>query len=57
MSSKQLGDYNSMYSYFQNLILDPTGTDKEPILFDYYAVRGIIARDLNLFTKIPINFV
>tara|TARA_R110001592_G_scaffold178453_2_gene419433 strand:+ start:15554 stop:20092 length:4539 start_codon:yes stop_codon:yes gene_type:complete len=51
MSSKQLGDYNSMYSYFQNLILDPTGTDKEPILFDYYAVRGIIARDLNLFTN------
>jgi len=50
-SSRQLGDYNSMYSYFQNLILDPTGTDKEPILFDYYAVRGIIARDVNLFTN------
>ena len=45
-SYSQLGDYNSMYSYFQNLILDPTGSDKEPILFDYYAVRGIIARDV-----------
>ena len=50
-SYSQLGDYNSMYSYFQNLILDPTGSDKEPILFDYYAVRGIIARDVNLFTN------
>ena len=50
-SYSQLGDYNSMYSYFQNLILDPTGSAKEPILFDYYAVRGIIARDVNLFTN------
>ena len=50
-SSRQLGDYNSMYSYFQNLILDPTSSDKEPILFDYFRVRGIIARDVNLFTN------
>ena len=50
-SSKQLGDYNSMYSYFQNLILDPSGAGKESILFDYYRVRGIIARDVNLFTN------
>ena len=49
-SSKNLGDYASMYSYFQNMILDPNEGGGEAILFDYYRVRGIIARDLNLFS-------
>ena len=47
---KNLGDYSSMYSYFQNMILDPTGGGGEPILFDFYRVRGIIARNQNLFS-------
>ena len=49
-SSKNLGDYASMYSYFQNMILDPNDGGGEAILFDYYRVRGVIARDVNLFT-------
>ena len=49
-SSKDLGDYASMYSYFQNMILDPNDGGGEAILFDYYRVRGIIARDVNLFS-------
>ena len=49
-SSKDLGDYATMYSYFQNMILDPNDGGGEAILFDYYRVRGIIARDVNLFS-------
>ena len=49
-SSKNLGNYAAMYSYFQNMILDPNTGGGEAILFDYYRVRGVIARDKNLFT-------
>lgn len=43
-------DYHEMYSQYQNMILDPTSGAGEPILFDYYRLRGFIAREPNLFT-------
>ena len=43
-------NYHEMYSNYEDLILSPS-PNGEPCLFDYYRLRGFIAREINLFTN------
>ena len=43
-------NYHEMYSNYEDLILSPS-PNGEPCLFDYYRLRGFIAREANLFTN------
>ena len=43
-------NYPEMYSNYEDLILSPS-VNGEPCLFDYYRLRGFIAREENLFTN------
>ena len=43
-------NYHDMYSNYEYLILNPS-PNGEPCLYDYYRLRGFIAREPNLFTN------
>ena len=43
-------NYHKMYSNYEALILNPS-PNGDPCLFDYYRLRGFIAREVNLFTN------
>ena len=43
-------NYHEMYSNYESLILNPS-PNGEPCLWDYYRLRGFIAREANLFTN------
>ncbi len=43
-------NYHEMYSNYESLILNPS-PNGEPCLWDYYRLRGFIAREPNLFTN------
>jgi hypothetical protein len=43
-------NYHKMYSNYESLILNPS-PNGDPCLFDYYRLRGFIAREVNLFTN------
>ena len=43
-------NYHDMYSNYESLILNPS-PNGEPCLWDYYRLRGFIAREPNLFTN------
>ena len=43
-------NYHEMYSNYESLILNPS-PNGDPCLWDYYRLRGFIAREPNLFTN------
>ena len=43
-------NYPEMYANYESLILNPS-PNGEPCLYDYYRLRGFIAREPNLFTN------
>ena len=43
-------NYHEMYSNYESMILNPS-PNGEPCLWDYYRLRGFIAREPNLFTN------
>ena len=47
-------NYPEMYNNYETMILRPLATSqsqKEPIMWDYYRLRGLISREPNLFTN------